>query len=310
MPQPFEVNIKEIMGETDEGLGKRITDEIYKEGSDNLTTTHSERQGSSPYDFTIFSMADLLQGKPAYGSIEETLGRFETTLSSALSGFVGQIEDSPVLNNLLPDDIHAMLAANSPDAPEDGGDGSSGREGGANGGRAGSAPTEAKEIISLAKNEVGYAESPPGSNKTKFAQIAGVQNGLAWCSTFIKAMFVKAGHPQSTLVTPSTEATLDNFMRINKVGKTPKVGALVFFLFPGSRSRGRRVNHIGIVYDWDDQHVLSIDGNTSGDNERNGGQVAKRTRPRGSNSQVKYYAYPDYTDVSGGGGNAPPGQTR
>lgn len=258
MASRFEISVKEIMGETDEGLGKRVIDEMYKDDTENLSTTHSKESGGSPLDFTIFSMADLIQGKPAYGSIQDVLGNFESTLASSMSGFFGQIAESPVVNSLLPDDIHAMLTENSPnpgeDEEEDSGDG-----GGST--APGNVSQTASEIISLAKNEVGYAENPPHSNNNKFAPMVGHTPGLAWCSTFISAIFKKAGHPQWQIITAGTESTLDNFMERNAVGSKPKIGALAFFLFRGGRSRGRRVNHVGIVYDWNDQYIKTVDGN-------------------------------------------------
>lgn len=287
MTSKFEITNEDILSE---GLGSRIIEEMYKDQPENLSTTNSSKEDTRPYNLTIFNMSEIIQGKPAYGSIQESLGRFEDTLGATMSGFFGQVEDSPVLNFLLPDDLHAMLRAQSPgvEGDEEEGEG----DGGDSSSRSGSA--EAREIIALAKGEVGYKESPPGSNRTKYAAIAGVADGLAWCSTFLKAMFVEAGHPQANLITPSTESTLDNFMAIDSVGQEPKVGALVFFLFRGNRSAGRRVNHNGIVYDWDDTHIKTVEGNTSGANNRNGGQVARRTRRMSAN--VAYYAYPEYRE--------------
>ena len=52
--------------------------------------------------------------------------------------------------------------------------------------------TAKEKIISIALNEVGYEESPPNSNKTKYGKFIGM-DGVPWCGLFVSWCYVKAG---------------------------------------------------------------------------------------------------------------------
>lgn len=153
----------------------------------------------------------------------------------------------------------------------------------------------AYDLIATAAREVGYTESPPGSNKTKFAAEAGHLNGYAWCATFVVAMLRRCGInlPSESAYTP----TMLNGFIANGMGKRGHagiaVGDVVFFNWDG----GTLPQHVGIVTFVAGDHIETIEGNTSpgtAGSQSNGGGVYKRTRPY---SSVVGYGRPKYTEA-------------
>lgn len=133
---------------------------------------------------------------------------------------------------------------------------------------------------------LGVKESPKGSNQTQFGQWYGL-DGVPWCNIFVSYCFqvgagytiaegskgpgVKAG--KGCAFVPSTEAWLKNAGLW--VGRTqPQPGDIAIYNWDGGRA-----DHIGIVerYLGNDQFT-SIEGNTSIDNDSNGGEVMRRER--------------------------------
>lgn len=145
-------------------------------------------------------------------------------------------------------------------------------------------------ILIEAAKEIGYTESPPGSNKTKFAQEAGHVNGYAWCATFVVAMARRVGIklPSESAYTPSMA---NGFKPLNRL---PQAGDLAFFDFPADGVN--RIQHVGIVesIDFRRGQVTCIEGNTSSGeigSQSNGGGVYRRTRPF---SHVVGFGRPNY----------------
>lgn len=145
----------------------------------------------------------------------------------------------------------------------------------------------AADVIAQARSEVGYTESPRGSNRTKFAAEAGHANGQPWCATFCVAMARRCGghFGNESAYTPSL------FESMVHVGD-PQPGDLAFFDFPDSV---HRIQHVGIVVGADRSTVTCCEGNTSagaGGSQANGGGVFLRTRSR---SLVAGFGRPNYT---------------
>lgn len=143
-------------------------------------------------------------------------------------------------------------------------------------------------VLGQARSEVGYQESPPGSNRTKFAGEAGHANGQPWCATFLVAMARRCGgrFGNESAYTPSLFASMTH------VGD-PAPGDLAFFDFP---DKVRRIQHVGIVVDSTRESVTCVEGNTSAGSrgsQSNGGGVYLRTRPRG---HVVGFGRPNYDD--------------
>lgn len=144
----------------------------------------------------------------------------------------------------------------------------------------------ADAVIAQARSEIGYTESPPGSNRTKFAGEAGHANGQPWCATFCVAMARRCGgrFGDESAYTPSLYGSMAH------VGD-PRPGDLAFFDFPDSV---HRIQHVGIVVSATGSTVTCVEGNTSsssGGSQSNGGGVFERTRSR---SVVVGFGRPSY----------------
>lgn len=168
----------------------------------------------------------------------------------------------------------------------------------------------ADRVIAVAKAEVGYKEKASNSNLddktanagsadyTKYARdfdqkypnwYNGKKNGFAWCDMFVDWCFLTAfGYKKALelLCQPEKSAgagctySYNYYKNKGQVGRTPKKGAQIFFGVPGDFS------HTGLVYDFDNSNVYTIEGNTSN-------QVAYRQYSR-SKSNI-YYGYPNYS---------------
>ena len=143
---------------------------------------------------------------------------------------------------------------------------------------------EAKTILKAARKELGTAEKPPNSNKTKYGKWFGM-DGVFWCAIFVSFVMdkVRLGFVRSA----SCDIMFENF-RNGEWGKlipaTGKAlpGDIVLYQFskPGDR------DHIGIVLADKDSTITTIEGNTSSPesngSDRNGGGVYVRTRTKNS----------------------------
>lgn len=151
----------------------------------------------------------------------------------------------------------------------------------------------AKQIIDLAKKEIGTKESPPNSNKVKYntwyygREVAGQQ--YPWCATFISWLFkAEQGLCKKTA---SCQDMLAWFEQRNQLVKSPQAGDIVFFKYS---TNNRRTNHVGLVVSYDGKVVNTIEGNTSTTSNDNGGCVMMRNRY----SNIVAYARPKYKTES------------
>ena len=134
----------------------------------------------------------------------------------------------------------------------------------------------AKEILAVARGELGYKESPAGSNRTKYGAQFGL-NGQPWCMLFIQWVFTQAG--AESLLAART-ASCGAFMRAAQstgrwVTSGYQPGDVVIYDFPG----GGATDHCGIVVTALTTGVRAIEGNTASGDDSNGGEVMERTRP-------------------------------
>ena len=150
----------------------------------------------------------------------------------------------------------------------------------------------AKQIIELAKKELGTKESPPNSNKVKYntwfygREVQGQQ--YPWCATFISWLFkAEQGLCKKTA---SCQDMLAWFEQRNQLVKIPQAGDIVFFKYS---TNNRRTNHVGLVVSYDGKVVNTIEGNTSQSSNDNGGCVMQRNRY----SNIVAYARPKYKAV-------------
>ncbi len=183
-------------------------------------------------------------------------------------------------------------------------------------------PKYASAVITTARNQIGYHEKASNynlddytansgsGNYNKFAHYIdtnyptfynGRKNGYAWCDIFVDYCFLYTYGLDTTLyllcqpLNSAGAGCTYSYMYYNqkgRVGKTPKVGAQIFFGYSQDN-----LTHTGIVENFDETYVYTIEGNTSD-------QVARRTYRR-DYSRIYGYGYPDY-DEEGSGGNTTP----
>ena len=146
----------------------------------------------------------------------------------------------------------------------------------------------AEKVIQIARGEIGYKESPAGSNKTKYGAWYGM-NGQPWCMMFVQWCFAHAGNPL-----PYKTASCSALMRwaVEKgrwVTSDYKPGDVLLFDF----GHDGDPDHVGIFDHYEAGKLVSIEGNTSITSNDNGGAVMERSRAK----SVIIGAYrPKYTE--------------
>lgn len=137
------------------------------------------------------------------------------------------------------------------------------------------------DVLAAATREIGYHE---GKNKdNKFGAWYGLNN-VAWCMEFVQWVYAESGIPLPYKTASCGE--LLRWYRANDpacVTDMPAPGCIVIFDFPG----GAATDHTGIFVKRTDLKLTTIDGNTSGGSDADGGWVQQRTRSLG-------YANPTY----------------
>lgn len=146
-----------------------------------------------------------------------------------------------------------------------------------------------KQVLDIARKELGTKESPANSNNVKYntwfygRPVSG--STYPWCMAFVQWVFDQAGMKLPYL-TASCSGLLE-WCRKNRpswVVKSPKPGDIVIYNF----------GHTGIVEATGKGEITAIEGNTSpgtSGSQSNGGMVCRRTR---QTYTVKAYIRPNY----------------
>lgn len=155
-------------------------------------------------------------------------------------------------------------------------------------------PTKSS-TIAAALHEVGYRESPAGSNKTKFGAWYPM-DGAPWCAMFVSWCFrnnLDALHGKYARTDTKAKAlAAKGYFHKGSAGMIK--GDIIFFNFGDSNYQGR---YLGIVHTGIDLGKMSdgrfktVEGNTSSGSNSNGGQVQIRYR---SPSMIAGYFRPPY----------------
>ena len=135
-----------------------------------------------------------------------------------------------------------------------------------------------KDILAIARKELGTKESPANSNNVKYNTWFyghAVRDTSAinypWCMVFVQWCFAQAG--QTLPCKTASCSALLNFYRQNFpecVKAKPNVGDIVIYTF----------GHTGIVESVSSGEFTAIEGNTSvSGSQSNGGEVCRKTRP-------------------------------
>ena len=149
-----------------------------------------------------------------------------------------------------------------------------------------------EDVLAIAKAQIGYTESPADSNRTKYGKWFGL-DGQPWCMMFIMWLFHAAGGYE---MPPAHTASCSALMRAAQaegswVAGDYRPGDVVIFDFPSTRYK---TDHCGLVWQLGDNSVLTIEGNTSVDNDSNGGEVMARIR---HNNVILGAWRPDWKEV-------------
>ena len=132
-------------------------------------------------------------------------------------------------------------------------------------------------VLSILRAELGYKESPAGSNRTKYGVWYGL-NGFAWCVMFQMWAFAQAG---ALDMVPKKTASCSELMRAAKaagqwVTGEYRSGDLVIFDFPNTKYK---TDHCGMIWAvLDGGRYMVIEGNTGVTSDSNGGEVMARIR--------------------------------
>ena len=154
----------------------------------------------------------------------------------------------------------------------------------------------ASDMVKKAASQIGYKESPAGSNNTKYGRWYGM-NREPWCAMFVswcaneinelKAVGGKFAY---------CPYWVDHFKKSGQWldrSEKPRPGDIIFF------SNGKRACHVGIVEERiDSSYVQTIEGNTSTSSNDNGGAVMRRKRAygkRGSSWYILGFGRPEYS---------------
>ena len=136
----------------------------------------------------------------------------------------------------------------------------------------------AEKILEIARSQIGARESPANSDNVKYNTAyygREVSGKYPWCAVFVWWVFREAGAPELYYGGGETAycPTLMSFHKKQAVTDY-RPGDIVFFNFSGKSAAG----HVGICESWDGTYITTIDGNTGGASEDNGGAVMRRRR--------------------------------
>ncbi len=149
-----------------------------------------------------------------------------------------------------------------------------------------------KATLSVASSQVGVMEDPPGSNRglkvDEYLNAVGINpaaGSYAWCAAFVYWSFSQAA---SRLETPNpairTAGVLDHWRKAGQAGITRlRAGEILddlSLLKPGLVfviNTGGGHGHMGLVEDFRDDRLITIEGNTNLPGDREGVGVFRRS---------------------------------
>lgn len=157
--------------------------------------------------------------------------------------------------------------------------------------------TAVQTVLDVARRELGTQESPVNSNNVKYntwyygRAVRG--DAYPWCAVFVSWVSQQAG---ATGIIPKhayTPSGAQWFKDRGQWGKTPRVGAIVYYQWPGMS----RISHVGIVEAvHSDGSWTAIEGNTDGSGSRTGGIVMRQRRR--SVGSLGGFGYPAYSGAA------------
>lgn len=137
----------------------------------------------------------------------------------------------------------------------------------------------ASKMVSIALGQVGHKET--GVNHAPpYTTWYGIGDA-EWCDIFVSWVADQAGELAAIGGKhASTGSHVDWFIAHKQWGHTPRVGAIVFFDWPGTPAGA---NHVGIVVEVHSGYIITVEGNE-------GNKVSKVKR----SASIMGYGYPKY----------------
>ena len=143
-----------------------------------------------------------------------------------------------------------------------------------------------ESVIEAARGQLGQAESPAGSNQTKYGRAFG-WDGVPWCVIFLWWCFREAGEKDAFFGGGKTSSCSTLFRWYKERGLTAapeeiRPGDIVLLNFSGTRD----TQHCGLVtqvVNGEEGWYRTVEGNTSAGpegNQSSGGCVAQKVRHR------------------------------
>jgi surface antigen len=147
----------------------------------------------------------------------------------------------------------------------------------------------ALDVLVAARHELGVVELPPGSNRVKYNDWAGVVPG-PWCAAFASYCLSQGGalDVPPFVYCPTGVA---EYKAAGRWGSQPRIGAVVFYRWPGMD----RAAHVGIVEAVrSDGSIIAIEGNSDVAGGGSGGKVMRQVR----RANIEGYGYPAYSALA------------
>jgi hypothetical protein len=155
--------------------------------------------------------------------------------------------------------------------------------------------TTAGRVLDVARSQLGTVEGLRGTNP--YGRAYGM-DGQPWCAMFLWWVGQQAGAGALIPKAAYTPTLAGWYQQRGRADRTPRVGSLVFFDWPGDGVD--RISHVGLVEAVNaDGTLTTIEGNTSqgtAGSQRDGGGVWRRKR---ATSSVVVYGHPAYDGAVG-----------
>jgi cell wall-associated NlpC family hydrolase len=134
------------------------------------------------------------------------------------------------------------------------------------------------KVLEIAKKEIGYKETPKGSNLTKYGKWFGL-DGKPWCGMFVSWVYSQAGIPLGnigfTKGFAGCQTAVKHYKATGEITTKPQPGDIVFYDW----QKDGKHDHTGIfVREINATTFEAYEGNTANGNDSNGGQVMQRFR--------------------------------
>lgn len=150
------------------------------------------------------------------------------------------------------------------------------------------------DVVAAARAERGTTESPAGSNRQKYGKAYGF-DGVPWCAIYLSVILAQVGN-RSGYRFASTAASVAWARRAGRLRSVSdaRAGDIVVRLYTPT------TGHTGLVVANEGGTLVTVEGNTSGGNDRDGGSVQERRR------SSSWWGYCIGMDYDGAASSPPP----